>query len=219
MEQIVFPVFGFSKTDDKFDSILVSGTCFFVGNDGYIFSAAHNFKKHVTINDIPHEMRYFAYIEGQLYKINILYSEYDRENTSNDSSDIYKDFVVGRIDIDPRLLNKYKVNISDRPVLLGFSIRDLLFKSITTIEYKGIKLKLFEIPITVTDNVLRFQGVPIRSFRNMTFYSESTDFSGLSGCAVIFGEKVIGLLTSKCFIQSEYLIEKAREVLNIEFVF
>jgi hypothetical protein len=212
MTQLIFPILGFLKTDKSCENPLRLGSGFFINNLGNFISVAHNFNKYKnkeTNEDC--ELNCFAFIENELLELKILYTEYNR---NEDDCEIYKDLVIGQVAIKSDIIKPHIVKTSNTDILVGFSMRTLNYPIIYEVRYKENLFKLYEIPISTTGNCLYINGIKIASFQNILFFSETEDFFGLSGCPVINEDKIIGVLSSRCFIKSEYFLEIVRLAMN-----
>jgi len=213
MKRFIFPILGFDILDVSCKNIISSGTGFLINNDGHFFSAGHNFYKSKKRGEVEQvELSCFALIKNQLIQIEKLYLEYD-----NDSTLSKKDFFVGKFKA-PFCEQEDNIKMeSDEFFMTGYSIRDLPYETIESIQFNNITFKLYKVPIISTSNILNYGGINF-SYENVLYYNCEVivDFYGLSGCPIFKSNKLYGLLISTFFITIDYLKKIADSELKIE---
>ena len=216
MKETIFPILGFLKTDKSCDNLIRLGSGFFINNSGNFISVAHNFNKYKNKEtNEEYELNCFAYIDNELLEIEILYYEYNRDENG---CQIYKDLAIGHIAIKSNILKLQNDKLSNIDTLIGYSIRKLNYPIFCEVHFKENLFYLYEIPISTTGNCLYINKIKIASFPNVLFFKETEDLFGLSGCPVLNNDKIVGVLSSKCFIKREYFLEIINLKLNIEFI-
>jgi hypothetical protein len=201
MENFIFPILAFedSKIMDVAD--FISGTGFLINDKGYLYTAGHNFYKKDLGTGNLNELTCFAFIKNELIEIERIYVEYDKNSEGEK-----KDFAIGKLKSLPKELTS-NVNVDNEDYLMvGYSIRDLPFEIIETINFRNTLFNLYKVPITPTGNVLKYYSINI-SYDNVLFFdcSPKVDFYGLSGCPIFKNNELCGMLVSNCFITYEYL--------------
>lgn len=214
MSKRIFPILGFLRTDLSHKDLIRLGTGFFINGKGHFFSVAHNFVKYKKpMSEEELNVDCLAFIDGELHEIKIIHNEYNRYESDENDPD-YKDFVIGKIDVDSS--EEYIARNSDKNVIVGYSKNILPHEQINQLDFNGNQFRLYEIPISITDNALRHNGIFITSFPNVLFFNVSDNLHGLSGGPVIYNKEILGVLSSKCFVKSDYLFQIAQTKISNE---
>lgn len=201
MKRVIFPILGFDPSDKRCDGEFDSGTGFLINNEGYFFTAGHNFYRKERGSDELIELTCFAYIDNQLIEIERLYIEYVKDFEGRK-----KDFAYGKLKIPSYKINPNVIIDSEDCLMIGYSIRDLPFEIIETVQFKDTNFNLYKVPITPTSNIFEYHSIKI-FYDNVLFFdcTKNMDFFGLSGCPVIKKNILCGVLVSNCFITMDYL--------------
>lgn len=195
-----FPILAFNLSDSNFTGEWYNGTAFLIDDSGHFYTAGHNFFKKERGKEAE-KLKCFALINGELFPTEEIFIEYD-----SDSEIIKKDFACGRI-INIKELPIAKTINSDNAVALGYSVRNLDYEIVETVEWNKKEFYLYKVPVSIGTNSMTIAANINISFKNVLFYTTELDISleGLSGGPILLTDEIIGVLVSHCFITMQYI--------------